>query len=100
MRIDLQNTACRRRIEGRKGHKDAQKDAERHPKSRSLSEAELSDAVERVSTASLTVFGALLRRSFSPDASRRRYCRLCNPVSTGRPAPFRAPSERGSAGTA
>ena len=45
MRNHLLNTACRGRIEGRKGHKDAQKDAERHPKSRSLSEAALSDAV-------------------------------------------------------
>ncbi len=47
MRNDLLNTACRGRIEERKGHKDAQKDAERHPKSRSLSEAALSDAVGR-----------------------------------------------------
>jgi hypothetical protein len=45
MRNNLLNTACRGRIEERKGHKDAQKDAERHPKSRSLSEAALSDAV-------------------------------------------------------
>ena len=45
MRNHLLNTACRGHIEGRKGHKDAQKDAERYPKSRSLSEAALSDAV-------------------------------------------------------
>jgi hypothetical protein len=49
------------------------------PKIELLSKSVLSDAVGTVSTASLAIFGAGPRGSLSPDASRSRYHRLCNP---------------------